>query len=89
MDHFTEQLEELNAEYPYKHRAFDRFGIRGFISRRNWGHDGITADGMLLIGILSVSYRYEPEYVQAHTASIGYFLGEGRAISISFSWPRF
>ena len=84
-----ELLEDLDRTYPHKIRSHRKFGVTTFLSRRNWGHDGISADGMIVIGkFLNVSYKYEPEYVQAHEVNVGYYLGNGRWVSYSFSWPR-
>lgn len=89
MESFDQMVEEFNKEYPQKIRQFRRFGINAFMSRRNWGHDGISADAMIVVGsILNVNYKYEPEYITAHTATIGWYFGKGRWISLQFSWPR-
>lgn len=89
MKTFEAMKEEFEREHPSKRRQFNKFGINALMIRQDWGYEGLTTDAMIVLGrFLNVNYQYEPEYVQAHSVHMGYYLGNGRWISFSFSWPR-
>jgi hypothetical protein len=89
MKTLQELRDEIDRQYPSSNYWFLKPGITANITRQNLGFDTLNTYAFAIVGqCLNVSYTYEPQYVNAHQASFGYYLGKGKWLRWEFSWPR-